>query len=275
MNSAGIVVLYDPDQEVIKNILSWSNEVDYVYLIDNSKADHKKMFHIKNAKYFHMKRNIGLCGGMNYGCRKAIHDRERIDCFVAMNQDTWAAEGEISKLLNAADRKERAVYGTNFKYIYRHKGRRVFSNESAYHDNRESVFWVIMAGCAFSSSAFLESGGFDEKLFIDHLDIDFCLKLRKKKYEIVRLGDIYIYQEPGNTVKKKIGNRILHISNLNPKRRYLTFRNERYLRRKWKDDYTEYRLKLYKEIISIVFFEANKIEKLLSCLKGWNDGLNY
>ncbi len=274
MNSAGIVVLYDPDQEVIENILSWSSEVNYVYLIDNSKTDHKEMFQIKNIKYFHMKKNTGLCGGMNYGCKKAINDGA--DCLVALNQDTWAAEGEISKLLNvAAGSHGKVLYGTNFKYIYRHRGEQVFSNESAYHHRRESVFWVIMAGCAFSSAAFTESGGFDEKLFIDHLDIDFCLKLRKKGYKIIRLGDIYIYQEPGSTVKIKIGNRILHISNLSAERRYLTFRNERYLRRKWKDDYLEYRLKLYKHIISIVLFESNKIRKLLSCLKGWNDGLNY
>lgn len=274
MKVAGIVIIYEPNEEVIGNITSWSDEVDFVYLIDNSKNRHEELLKIKNARYFHLKKNRGLCGGMNYGCRKAINDG--MDYLAALNQDTWISKGEISKLFKTISGIEgKAVCGTNFKYIYRKRGKRIFSNESAYDKSRRTVPWVIMAGCAFSSKAFMESGGFDEKLFIDNLDIDFCLRLRKKGYDIIRLGDIYIFQEPGNTVRKKVGNRVFHISGLSAERRYLTFRNERYLRKKWQTDYNEYRLKLYKHIISIIFFESNKVNKLINCLKGWCDGLSY
>ena len=39
MKLAGVVVLYNPDQKVIQNITSYINEVDVLYLVDNSSKD--------------------------------------------------------------------------------------------------------------------------------------------------------------------------------------------------------------------------------------------
>ena len=39
MKLAGVVVLYKKDKKVIQNITSYINEVDVLYLVDNSSKD--------------------------------------------------------------------------------------------------------------------------------------------------------------------------------------------------------------------------------------------
>ena len=39
MKLAGVVVLYNPDQKVLDNISSYIDELDVLYLVDNSNAD--------------------------------------------------------------------------------------------------------------------------------------------------------------------------------------------------------------------------------------------
>ena len=109
------------------------------------------------------------------------------------------------------------MVGPNYRYIYREEGKRIFSNESAYSSEENEVNWIIMAGTVFTARAFLESGGFDEKLFIDELDKDFCLRLNEKGYKIFRIGGAYIFQEPGNMKKMSFLGKIIHIPNLNSK----------------------------------------------------------
>lgn len=44
MKLAGVVVLYNPDQKVLDNISSYIDELDVLYLVDNSSVDNSKFF---------------------------------------------------------------------------------------------------------------------------------------------------------------------------------------------------------------------------------------
>ena len=47
-------------------------------------------------------------------------------------------------------------------------------------------------------------GGFDEKLFIDGVDFDFCIRMRKAGYGILRSNNVYLLQEVGKGRSKSL-----------------------------------------------------------------------
>lgn len=268
--SAAVVVLYYPDDEVFENINSYIDEIDRIYLVDNSDHENPNYRALKKAVYLPMCDNLGFCGGLNVGCRKAIEDGAKV--IVTLNQDTYCPAGTIKTLIQRQLKEPDKVFGTNFKFIYRDGLNRIFSDEAAYPNNEEKVIWTITAGNSFTPTAYNSVGGFDERLFIDNLDRDFSIRLIKKGYSIIRLGNLFIYQEPGATKTVNVFFKTLHIPNLSPLRYYYIFRNERYLRNKYGNDYLEYRVNLFKYLVSITFFEKDKINKLRSCIKGYSIG---
>lgn len=270
IESAVVIVLFYPNNEVLNNINSFIKEVDAVYLVDNSAIENSQFQKIKNVVYLPMYNNLGLCKGLNIGCKKAISDGAKI--LITLNQDTFCPMGTISTLIKMQKKEPYKVFGTNFKYIYRNDGERIFSDEAAFPTQTKNVIWTITAGNSFTSDTFKKVGGFNEKLFIDNLDRDFCFRLKEKGYPIIRLGEVFIYQEPGNTSTISLGFKVLHIPNLSPLRYFYIFRNEKYLRKKYKDKYKKYKVNLFEYLISIIFFEHDKVNKLRECIRGYRIG---
>lgn len=268
--SAAVVVLYYPDDEVMENINSYINEVDRIYLVDNSEFENPQFENLEKIIYMPMNENLGLCSGLNVGCKKAIEDGAKV--IVTLNQDTYCPIGTIKTLVEKQSKETKRVFGTNFKYIYRNGKERNFSDEAAFPDQDENVIWTITAGNSFTSEAFENVGGFDDKLFIDNLDRDFGFRLIEKGYTIIRLGNVFIYQEPGRTSKVSLGFKTLHIPNLSPLRYFYIFRNEKYLRDKYGNQYDRYKVNLFKYLVSIIFFENNKTKKLKECIGGYRIG---
>lgn len=272
---SAIVVLYNPTEEVLANIRSYASEVDKIYCVDNSEIENSFVKEIKNMEYITLHKNTGIAYALNIGCEKAIDDGA--DVIVTFDQDTVCEKDTIHTLLATLKRTDTPVIvAPNIKYIYRNEstGERIFSDEKMFPISNEYVNWVITSGSMFRSSTFHLIGKFDARLFISQVDQDFCYRLKRNSGKVYRVGYAFIYQEPGNTKKKKIGNKIIHIPNQDKKRYYYLFRNEVYLRRKWGDSYKEFYVSRYKYIISILFFEKNKIQKLFACFNGSIKGKN-
>lgn len=60
MKLAGVVVLYNPDQKVINNINSYIDELDALYLVDNSSADNSTLFMYEKVEYIPLQKTQGL-----------------------------------------------------------------------------------------------------------------------------------------------------------------------------------------------------------------------
>ena len=272
---SAVVVLYNPTEEVLVNIRSYAAEVDKIYCIDNSERENSFIKEIKNIEYIALHKNTGIAYALNIGCEKAINDG--MDVIVTFDQDTVCEKNTIHALLTTLKRiNTPVIVAPNIKYIYRSKGtgERIFSDEKMFPVGNEYVNWVITSGSMFRSSTFDLIGKFDTRLFISQVDQDFCYRLKQNGGKVYRVGYAYIYQEPGNTKKKKIGNKIIHIPNQDKKRYYYLFRNEVYLRKKWGDSYKKFYVSRYKYIISIVYIEKNKIQKILACINGSIKGKN-
>ncbi len=275
---AGVIVLYNPViQDIKDNINSYIDDLNVLYCIDNSSENQLAVKQIiselsSKIQYLSNNGNIGLSRALRQGCRLA--EKAGYSHVLLLDQDSYFDTDALHTMRKYIEKScEYALYAPCIKTIYRNaEGARIFSDEIYYGilgNGISSIKYAITSGSVVNLKIYGMTGKFDKKLFIGQIDNDYCCRLQKLGYKIARINEAYMYQELGNTKIVKLGKRKLHIPNLNPSRYYYLFRNERYLRKKNGKSYSDYQVKLYKYLISILFFEKEKIKKLYCCLRGW------
>ena len=98
MKFCGMVTLYNPTQENINNIYEYLDELDKVYLIDNSSIDNSKLIK-KNKKimYIPNKENLGIATALNIACKQAIKDK--FNWILTMDQDSKITKKVLMELI--------------------------------------------------------------------------------------------------------------------------------------------------------------------------------
>lgn len=86
-------------------------------------------------------------------------------------------------------------------------------DEGQYDDTRE-IFWATGACMFIRSAIFHELNGFDEDYFAHQEEVDLCWRAKNKGHKVYYVGDTHVYHLGGST-----------LSNMNPKKTYLNFRN--------------------------------------------------
>ena len=90
MKFCGVVVWYNPADDVLNNINSYITEIEKLYIIDNSKDNHNNLLadykYQNKCEYISLHKNLGLAYALNVGCKKAIKDS--FDYVLTMDQDS-------------------------------------------------------------------------------------------------------------------------------------------------------------------------------------------
>ncbi len=89
-------------------------------------------------------------------------------------------------------------------------------DEGQYDDTRE-IFWATGACMFLKRDVFNSLGGFDEDYFAHQEEVDLCWRAQNAGYKIYYVGTSRVYHLGGST-----------LSNMNPKKTYLNFRNSLY-----------------------------------------------
>src|SRR5690606_29661762 len=102
MKISGVVVLYNPDSGVLQNIKSYIDQIEYLFVVDNSEkvndllvAELKKINKIEYKNNF---RNLGVATALNIGALKSIN--KGFDFILTMDQDSFAHPDMIRIMLN-------------------------------------------------------------------------------------------------------------------------------------------------------------------------------
>lgn len=116
-------------------------------------------------------------------------------------------------------------------------------------------------------------GGFDEQLFIDEVDKEFCYRARRRGYAIYKLPWIHLHHEIGHPEHYKIGSFRFQSSNHNAQRKYYITRNRIYVLKKYPDVRKEYLIWLIKMVVKTAIAEPERMSKLRAILYGIIDGI--
>ncbi|MCI6767842.1 glycosyltransferase [Porcincola intestinalis] len=136
----------------------------------------------------------------------------------------------------------------------------------------------ITAGSLVSVAAWRESGGFDEKMFIDFVDMDFCATLREHGYRIYHVSNIAVHQRYGNVSKSfRIFGKKFYRFNYPPVRIYYSVRNQIYFIRKHRGRHSirisSRLLFLFGYIGKHLVFENNRVACAKAILQGCKEGI--
>lgn len=223
---AAVVVIYNPEKQVLENIRTYSDYVDNLIVVDNSDSNSfEQMLRTKipNVLYINLGGNYGIAKALNVG----IYEAKKLEStwVLTMDQDSHFINNIISIYTDYIRRHNTDNVGILCPtYIYDRIKKE--SSSVKYQD----ITLTMQSANLLNLDVFLKIGPFMEKLFIDCVDYEYCLRLKKKKIRIVRCFDAKLQHTPATTKEIRIlGYSILKYGYAAPIRYYYQARNLTYL----------------------------------------------
>lgn len=267
MKLAGVVVWYNPSIEDIKNIETYIDELDKLYILDNSaKKQNQKLKKVKKIEYIFNNGNIGIAKALNIAAQKAI--KEGYDFLLTMDQDSKFKKGDLKKLKEIANTKNLKKVGIISPW---------HNTKLKLEKPKEKIDYpldVMTSGNLLNLDIYQKIGGFKDFLFIDGVDIEYCLNLRKNNYKVMRINDIELEHDLGNIFYRKIFKKEFMCDNHDYLRIYYMTRNYRYIKKNYHDiapEFCNVLVKIKGLIFKVIFYEKDKFRKLRSIVYGIKD----
>jgi len=265
---AGVVVIYNPNESVLHNIDSYKKYVDHLFVVDNSEKKNEavisSILHDEKCEYIDNDGNAGVASALNVGARKAISSGA--DWLLTMDQDSSFNGCSFNYLLDGLNVLEETgakvgVVSPAHKEIY----------ESGYADKTV----VMTSGNLVNLRAYEHIGGFEEKLFIDAVDYDFCLRLIIQGYKVLQVNQAVLTHALGDPKIIKLLGRLVTVHSHSPLRRYYMTRNALYYWSRYFFKFPTFILlemaKFSKNFVEILFVSNQKLKDLSFMLKGVSD----
>ena len=265
----GVVILYEPVEGTLKNIASYIDKINLLYIIDNSNETYPfvtKFIENRPEKttYIFNNGNLGVAAALNIAINKALEDG--YSYLLTMDQDSYFEEGSLEILINSLADLNSAGIVSPF-----HKNR-FFTNPPKIK-GPEEVSDVMTSGNIVNLSAIKKIGNFKEDYFIDYVDIEFCLRLRKNNFKIIRINNSFLVHNEANVTHKKIFGFTVYPQNHSAARWYYKIRNYLYLEKEYYSYFNEYfgkeKRNVRNSIIKVLLFEKEKTKKINMMLKGY------
>jgi rhamnosyltransferase len=249
---AAAVILYQQDDLLLNNIESYANAVNYVFVFDNNEVPnttlHQKLQQTLANKLvltvYHT--NNGIAKPLNNAL--ALAQQYNCNLLLTMDQDSYITNPEkITEYGNYI--LQNTTIGTLALSYYFFKRGKAFKNHA-------DICWrkkgVITSGSLVNVQHALQCGGYNEALFIDEVDYEFCLRLTQNNFAVLTSKQQYVNHQLGTTTQLT-SNRTGKTSSIavrSPIRTYYMVRNNKYLFNKYKFTFSTLRFafKRYKNI---------------------------
>ena len=262
---AAAYVAYHPDGGFPDRVGATLEQVDHVYVVDNTPAVNEFAFDGRVTVVRNM-RNAGVGAAFDQAASRASADG--FDYLLLMNQQDAPRAGMVDALLDGIRRwpgraaiiaPVRADRNMGLRYTPEDRGR---------------IWPVLAAGAAGSLldlRAYEGSGPFRVDLFIDQVDHEYCLRLRHNGYDIVQTGDAVVETELGSGSPHTVAGLTLVTTGHSPLRRYYITRNRLIVAREY-PDFPQYRRIArdwtIREIRNVILFEKRRPAKLFMAARG-------
>ncbi|GAO43709.1 glycosyltransferase [Flavihumibacter petaseus] len=272
MKIAAVVILYNPDESFVKNITSYASVMQEVLVIDNSeKPDReisRKLAALTGITVMQDSNNHGIAHRLNQAADWAIS--KGFDWLLTMDQDSYFSPDNISRYLQClttiASPQSTAMVGVN--YLSQEKGQPCMA---------DTVEQLITSGSMVNLATFPKTDRFDEALFIDEVDLDFCYNAISHGFTILQFQNIHLEHELGKnhqfrSLKTfKTTTRNLHA----PVRLYYMVRNFLYVNRKYPGQFTADKSRrkqaLLNRIKNNLLYGKNRLAVATALFTGYSD----
>ena len=293
---AAVVVTHFPEPHIAERLACVLDQVDHLILVDNGSAaahaaglerfadGNLRVSLVSNAS------NLGIAAALNQAAQLAL--RMGFQWLLTLDQDSLPAPDMVARLAAPlrGDERNRALGIVAPDVIdlgiedhprgwvdTRPRLAVGFSRNYCCAGRAFDALHTITSGCLTNLQAWQMIGGFDEALFIDYVDTDYCLRLTTAGYRIRILCDARLYHRVGAKEIRRVGPVRLVPTHHSPVRRYYLCRNRlRMLRRHLRahPHWSTYELVSTIHVtLCILLLERQRLAKLKACLLGTWDGL--
>lgn len=279
MDSCAGIVLYNPSIVKLKeNIIAIFDQVKKIVLVDNGSKNIEEIVQLVSCintsdKIILIKNNENLGIGKALNQILDFADREGYEWFLSLDQDSICGPKLVERYISFITQMPDLKIGQITCIISDERLGEIDKEQFKDKDYLE-IESCITSGCFNNLKAIKEVGQFNEKLFIDGVDVEISLRLRKSRYSIFKLNYDGLNHTLGDGKIIKILARELSLTQHSPWRSYYMRRNFVYIAREYYSGIEKILLIVKQIVFSIgtIIFENRKIERIKYCLKGIIDG---
>lgn len=277
---------YHPTAELIKNVAALLEQVDEVVIVDNGSDEEAKGLLERLTGYpkvgvIYNLDNLGIAAALNIGIR---HAKAAGHPWVAtFDQDSKVTPGMIRTMLSAYDTYPEKERVASLSPRYQNQSTGQVSASSTKFESGDAIRYaevlvVMTSGNLIKLTVFDAVGYFNEALFIDYVDSEYCLRCASQGFKILEVKDAILLHSIGEPVQHSFLGKPRSTSNHSIVRRYYIARNGIYIYKKFAFTYPVWvahdAYQLLKTTILLALFEADRMHKLAAIIKGVIHGVS-
>lgn len=226
-----VVISYNPDHRLSRHLQALSSQCDTVVVIDNGSSNLawvKDVTARTGSRLISNGTNLGVAAALSQAAR--IAQKDGFYWLATFDQDSLCPPGAISGLLNLHERhpQQNRIGVLALSHRDRATGR-------DYHHRLDilvngagwrSVRSTITSGSLVHVGLFEQVGLFDDGLFIDAVDHEFCLRVRKYGWLVIEGQQQVLEHSIGEATEHRFVGRRFVCTHHSPVRRYYMTRNQ-------------------------------------------------
>jgi rhamnosyltransferase len=230
MSTLAAVITYQPDETLLRNLRALRAQCAELVVIDNGSANVETVRQAcdeAGCRLLANGKNLGVAAALSQAARLA--QAEKFQWLATFDQDSLCPPGLVAGLLALYERHpQRDRIGiVSASHRDRALGRDYHHRLDIVSvvDDWRSVRVAITSGSLVRVALFERVGLFDDALFIDAVDHEFCMRLRKFGWLIIESRDHVLEHSIGEATQHRLlGIRVV-CSHHSPVRRYYMVRN--------------------------------------------------
>lgn len=279
MKLSAIIVAYQPKiDEVFNNILSYIADVDALLIFQNTLVEaellpriNSQLDEVQRSKVIFLGSgtNVGIASALNGGVQWSLDNN--FTHILTLDQDSKFKAGvlpQYKQLIEQFPDADAGVFGINPN----NWGNLLYNVNEPYIE----VADTITSGSVFPLEVFRKFGLFEDNLFIDAVDYEFCYRLKSFGYRTIVFPKIILEHQVGEYKRTWLG---FKTDNYSAFRTYFVVRNQTIIWRRYPKYFSShYKLVLVKthiisRIVKVILAEDHKVSKIKAIAVGLIHGL--
>ena len=279
-----LIVTFNCSKNFKQVFSSAVSQSDLVCIVDNNSGQNTLKFIeslVDSAPYGKvilksLPENKGLSFAYNLGLNFLVHSG--CSDLLILDHDSVLENGYVTEMKRISDKNDNFIFGGNFtdsksgqKKKYEVFSRFFFHKTNQFLSDLLLVGFVISSGTFMKSSVFKKVGPFIDFLFIDYVDIEYCLRASQFGIRCAVVRDACFFHSMGDSKTHSLSGLKMISKNHLPFRKYFMGRNRVYC---WSKFYFMFGFMvwdisaLFYDLFRIILLERQKIIKLKQLFRG-------
>lgn len=270
MRIAAGIVTYGINQDIIENIHKMETVFDKIFVYDNTegKDAYRAVDSLNRSDkviFRSRQRNLGMAYGMNVNCRQAL--RHEFQWIMLLDQDSLIDEKALAEMKKFLQEKMALFQIGAAAAVIQDRDMKM-PHVNAYKECN----LLMTSGMILNLQAYRQCGPFDNSMFVDWTDYEYCLRLKKNGWRLFQNGNAVLKHNVFDREKMLGGYKV---NKYGPLKHYYNMRNYLYVKKKYGREYPKV-MKRETEVMlwrfsNLLHYDSRRLSKLWGIFLGWLD----